>query len=227
MTTPRLKTAGRTKASALFFCMKSTIYIDGFNLYYGLVKGTHWKWLDIQKYFTMLRKYDDILVIKYFTAECNGSPDQKTYLSALDTLPLVKIILGKFKDTTILCKVDRCKYRGDRLFTKSEEKRTDVNIAIHMLNDACTNTCDRLILVSGDSDLTPALDMIKENVPRKELFVSIPAPNKRHKRAAATQLRSSAHKSKTLFPTRLLDVCQFPDVVIDATGDPIKKPSTW
>ncbi len=207
--------------------MRSIIYIDGFNLYYGLVKDTHWKWLDIQKYFTMLRKHDDILVIKYFTAECKGSPDQKTYLSALDTLPLVKIIPGKFKNTTVLCKVDKCRYRGDRLFTKSEEKRTDVNVAIHMLNDACTDACDRLILVSGDSDLVPAVEMIKENTLQKRVFVYVPAPNEYHSRAAATELRSSAHKSKTLFPSRLLDVCQFSNIVTDANGDPITKPSSW
>jgi len=227
MTTPRLKTVGRTIASALFFCMKSIIYIDGFNLYYGLVKGTLWKWLDIQKYFTMLRKYDDIRVIKYFTAKCDDSPDQETYLSALDTLPLVKFIPGKFKDKNVLCKVDRCRYRGDRLFIKPEEKRTDVNIAIHMLNDARDNACDRLILVSGDSDLVPALDMIKKNVPQKVLFVYVPAPHKYHVRAAAKELRSSAHKSKTLFPSRLLNVCQFPQVINVANGDSITKPSTW
>jgi hypothetical protein len=34
---------------------RSIIYVDGFNLYYGAVRGGPHKWLDLQKYFTMLR----------------------------------------------------------------------------------------------------------------------------------------------------------------------------
>ena len=73
---------------------KSIIYIDGFNLYYGAVKGTPWKWLDLEKYFTLLRQDDDIQQIKYFTAPISGShrQNQDNYLLALSTLPRVEII---------------------------------------------------------------------------------------------------------------------------------------
>ena len=69
---------------------RSIIYIDGFNLYYGLVKDTPWKWLNIEEYFKRIRQDDDIQKIKYFTAESDGSLDQQTYLSALYSLPLVQ-----------------------------------------------------------------------------------------------------------------------------------------
>ncbi|HVH69249.1 MAG TPA: hypothetical protein VM716_15380 [Gemmatimonadales bacterium] len=29
--------------------MKTYVYVDGFNLYYGAVKGTPFKWLDIRQ----------------------------------------------------------------------------------------------------------------------------------------------------------------------------------
>ena len=40
------------------------VYVDGFNLYYGAVKGTPYKWLDLQRYFTLLRPHDDIQQIR-------------------------------------------------------------------------------------------------------------------------------------------------------------------
>jgi len=43
---------------------RSTIYIGGFNLYYGAVKNTSWKWLDMEKYFSLLSLDDDIQIIK-------------------------------------------------------------------------------------------------------------------------------------------------------------------
>ena len=27
--------------------MRTVVYVDGFNLYYGALKGTSWKWLDL------------------------------------------------------------------------------------------------------------------------------------------------------------------------------------
>lgn len=206
---------------------RSIVYIDGLNFYYGLVKDTLWKWLNIEEYFKRIRQDDDIQKIKYFTAVIVGSLDQQTYLSALYTLPLIQIIPGRFKNVRIKCRVPGCRYTGDRLFIKPEEKRTDVNIAIHMLNDACSDACDRLILVSGDSDLAPALEMVKLLAPEKQLTVNIPSPSKRHIRAAAPEIRAFANKHKALFPNKLIEESQFPNVVIDANGDPIKKPSTW
>jgi len=51
---------------------RSIIYIDGFNLFYGALKGTQNKWLNIEKFFSMIRIDDNILEIKYFTAYING-----------------------------------------------------------------------------------------------------------------------------------------------------------
>ena len=96
-----------------------------------------------------------------------------------------------------------------------------------MLNDACSNQCDKLVLVSGDSDLVPSLTMIKRLIPTKKLVVYVPAPSKYHIRAAAVELRGAADKSKTLFPTNLLSICQFPQVITTTIGNTITKPSTW
>jgi len=75
------------------------VYIDGFNLYYGSVRGTPHRWLDIQGLFERLRPHDDVIRIKYFTALIDGAgrERQQAYLRALATLPKVEVIEGRFK----------------------------------------------------------------------------------------------------------------------------------
>src|SRR5687767_12045336 len=123
---------------------RSIVYIDGFNLYYGAIRGGPDKWLDLQDYFRRLRQADQIQRIYYFTALVRGAGRvrQETYLRALSTLPLVTIVLGNYKYKQVPCNVRVCTHVGDRFFSVPEEKRTDVNIAIQMLDDAYQNTCD-------------------------------------------------------------------------------------
>lgn len=105
-----------------------------------------------------------------------------------------------------------------------EEKRTDVNIALHMLHDAVSGKCDRFILVSGDSDLVPAIQMVKNLSPEKEIIVYVPANNPI--RGAAVELRSAADKHRTL-PNALFRKAQFSMKIPDGKGGFILKPSSW
>jgi len=205
---------------------RTIIYVDGFNFYYGAVRGTAHKWLDIQKCFLMLRPGDDIRRIWYFTALVDRSKGlrQQAYLRALATSPLVQVMLGKFKLKQVRCGVPGCDYSGSRIFDVPEEKRTDVNIALQLLDDANHDRADQFIVVSGDSDLVPALEMIKVQWPKKRLIVYVPS---RHPlRGAAVELRNAADKHKT-FPQALLKVCQFPPTLSDGRGGSIAKPSEW
>ena len=113
----------------------------------------------------------------YFTAEIKGShyPNQVLYLNALATLPKVEIIFGKYKLKEVTCNVAACDFGGSRRFWVPEEKRTDVQISLRMVCDAWENASDRLILVSGDSDLVPGVNMVKEVSPDKEVIVHVPA----------------------------------------------------
>ena len=55
--------------------MRTFVYVDGFNLYYGALKGTPWKWLDLPALFAkVLQPHHDILAVKYFTARISGTP---------------------------------------------------------------------------------------------------------------------------------------------------------
>jgi len=206
---------------------RTIIYVDGFNLYYGAVKNTPHKWLNLQRYFEMIRQNDDVLAIKYFTALITGPtrPNQDAYLRALATLPLVAVYLGKFTESTINCGVTACTHAGRRNFTRQLEKGTDVNIAVQMLNDAYQDRCDQLVLVTADSDLAPALRIIRETFPDKKTFVYVP-PGSNNERGAAVELRAAAHRNKTL-PLNLLPKAQFRAEIVDSTGRIITKPTSW
>jgi 6-hydroxy-3-succinoylpyridine 3-monooxygenase len=151
-------------------------------------------------------------------------PNQIDYLRALATTSLVDVVLGKFKNKTIFCKFPTCTQTGKRPFEVPEEKRTDVNIAVYMLDDAYQNACDNVVLVSGDSDLVPAVRMIRTRFPNKQITVYVPTQNPT--RGAAVELRSSAHKNRDL-PLNLLSRAQFPATLQDGAGGLISKPSAW
>ena len=216
---------GVSKVGGVILGNRSIIYIDGFNFYYGVMKNSSDKWLNLEHYFRLLRQDDDIQKIYYFTAEVSGNAKvrQETYFQALQTLKLVQIIFGLYKTRQRKCKVRSCS-NLQKNYTDYEEKRTDVNIALQMLDDAYQNNCDRMIVVSGDSDLVPAVELVRKRF--SQIQISVYIPSRHPKRGAATELRNSANKNKTL-PTALFLKTQFPDSLVNNSGKTINKPSSW
>ncbi len=205
---------------------RSIIYIDGFNLYYGAVKGSPYKWLDIQRLCERLRQDDDIQLIRYFTALVSGRTraNQDIYLRALATCPKVETILGKFKSKQFKCRVPACTFTGSRVYMGTEEKRTDVSIAVTLLDDAYQDKADRFVIVSGDSDLVPSVNLLKLRFSDKQVIVYVPTRDPR--RGAAVELRSAADKDRSL-PMELIQRSQFPREIPDGYGGTIRKPADW
>jgi uncharacterized LabA/DUF88 family protein len=88
--------------------VRTAIYVDGFNLYYGALKGTPYKWLNIDDLMPrLLPPICNVTEIKYFTARVSGATDidaprrQAIYLSALRTIPHIEIHFGSFLSKTI------------------------------------------------------------------------------------------------------------------------------
>jgi hypothetical protein len=125
---------------------RANIYIDGFNLYYGCLKGTGYKWLDLAALASKLVPSHSINQIRYFAARISARPGhdldspvrQETYLRALATTPHLSIHLGHFQQTTV--RAARASPRPDDSRTvevlKTEEKGSDVNLATYLLLDA-------------------------------------------------------------------------------------------
>lgn len=63
---------------------------------------------------------------------------------------------------------------GQKYFVP-EEKKTDVNIAVHILEDAFNHRFDRIVLVSGDSDAQPPIEWLCRVKPAKRITVYIAA----------------------------------------------------
>ena len=104
------RTAGQKPAVALCGPMRldTHVYIDGFNLYYGLLKGSAYKWLDLERFCDQLLPRNTVTEIHYFTAKVDARPQdsaqpvrQQAYLQALQTLGRVQIHLGTFLSSVV------------------------------------------------------------------------------------------------------------------------------
>lgn len=132
------------------------VYIDGFNAYNGMRDAglDNCRWLDWAAYAATLVTSTDY-VVRYFTAVVNVPPDARTrqllYLRALRAHGGLDIIEGSFMARKMKC--PDCGHRWNR----PKEQYTDVNIAIAMTHDARALSPTRMYLVSGDSDLVPAV----------------------------------------------------------------------
>ena len=154
-------------------------YVDGFNLYHSLLDAVSkskfrkkLKWLDIDKLFRYYLSKNEVLIeIKYFSAIFESNPSKalrhRKYIKILKHKD-IQVILGKFKKKDLFCKKCRQTYQT------MEEKRTDVNIALHIIQDAYKNNFDTAILVSGDTDLIPAIKILKSDFPEKRIGVIFP-----------------------------------------------------
>ncbi len=82
----------------------------------------------------------------------------------------------------------------------------------------------RYFLVTGDSDLVPAVCMVKDLFPTKEVILYIPA--RTAVRGAAVELRGVADKHR-LLPLELLPKSQFPAQITSGAGQIVRKPPSW
>lgn len=107
-------------------------------------------------------------------------------------------------------------------FQTFEEKETDVNIAIHMLKLAAQDRYDMALLFSGDSDLIPAVNAVKEFAPHKKIKVVIPYER------SAEDLKKACDEVSKIKKTHL-ERNQFPNplVVDQAKGINLRKPAEW
>jgi len=148
--------------------MKTNIYIDGFNLYFGCVKDTPYKWLDVAKMCRLLLPKDNIQRIKYFTAKVKPRPNdlsqpirQATFWRALRTIPNLEIVEGSFLSHEVVMPRSPIGSGYVRV-VKTEEKGSDVNLATHLLLDGFRNEYELAVIVSNDSDLLLPLQVVTE-----------------------------------------------------------------
>jgi uncharacterized LabA/DUF88 family protein len=193
--------------------LRANIYVDGFNLYYGALKNTPYRWLNIAKLCHILLPRDTINQIKYFTALVNPRPQdpnqptrQQVYLRALQTIPNLDIIYGHFLTHQIMMPLAPPE-KGYVKVIKTEEKGSDVNLALHLLSDGYRNAYDVAIIISNDSDLLLPIQFVKRELGKK-IGILNPQNHPSKVLIANTDFIKNIRRgvlSKSLFPTTVTD----------------------
>ena len=214
---------------------RTIIYIDGYNLYYGLLKGSKAKWLDLFALAkSLLNDTHEIIEVRYYTSIVKPSPydaaaveRQNVYLQALSAMEVVKVISGFYSKHTALmppqrkaCAVCEESKDGYVRVMKLEEKRSDVNLAVDAVTDAALNKADSFVIITGDSDQTGTIEKIRRLF-KKPVIVFDPHENEcQHLKVAASYYKN--------IPRDLPARCQLPDVIpVGTKGHTIHRPPAW
>ena len=167
---------------------KVLVLIDGFNYYHKLANyqknnNICVKWLDYMSLMkasvkSHLQTNNFDIEIIFFTAIANHRSIEsqfrhKIYLNALRKSG-VKIVYGEFKEKYIFPCAECLQKQPNEKILRHEEKHTDVNVAITMLEKAIMNEFDRVYLLSGDNDYVPVVKRVKKLFPEKEIIISPP-----------------------------------------------------
>ncbi len=229
---------------------RTAVYIDGYNLYYGRLRGSSHKWLDVVSLFEQITKIQDprssVDSVKLFTAhalakfathgQVSVSAQQDYHRALLLLYPeRLTVTLGSHSHDktgtllpTFIAGVPYDRNMRSRVW-KVEEKQTDVNIAIAMYRDASKGLFDQQVICTNDSDAEPTLKAIREDFPHITLGVVTPirppSGNDRT-RSISASLERHAHWMRRHINEEELAAAQLPTHV-PTKKKPIRKPAHW
>ena len=218
--------------------MCNVIYVDGFNLYYSVLRRTNLKWLDLVALFRdhVLDSNAQLLEVRYYTApilaRMSDDPQsvqrQRIYLQALRKMhpDQLKIIEGRIAVTTPFQRLVR-PIAGASDISRVQvydfnEKKTDVNLASDLLAGAWTGAFDQAVICSNDTDLEPALATLRKYHPQLRLGIVAPVRGSDNRYIAA-DLKQHADWSKALSMVHISNA-QLPDRI---PASSLRRPETW
>lgn len=216
--------------------MKRTIaYVDGSNLYYGLLRGTANKWLDLTAFVKkQLNAEHDVVCVKYFASRVidkskdhHKSARQDKYFDAIRNYGGVELIEGYYRErkeylqaaTDVCLSCEKVPRPGFVRGYRATEMLTDVNIATALLQDAYEDKADAFVIVSGDSDLSPAARIVRYAT-KKQVIVLNP------QRSISNELRRYSTLYRNLEPESAND-CLMPRSFSVGDGRVIHCPEAW
>ncbi len=211
--------------------IRTTFLIDGFNLYHSLIEaqvalgGRGTRWLDLRalcrSFLSNVSVEARLTEVVYFSALARHREAfdpavvlrHRAYLDCLSSTG-VRIELGRFKEKRGACR--RC----HEPIIRHEEKETDVALGIEILDQFWMDRCDTLVLVTGDSDLSPALRLARRRHPQRSVFCAFPYGR------IGFELRALATGSFRIRAERYA-LHQLPDPVELPDGRKVRKPTGW
>jgi len=206
--------------------------VDGFNVYHSLreaerVVKRQVRWLDLKalcssyarrSFFGQQSTVCSVTCFSaYATFRARSEPGivtrHRAYVQALQATG-VETVMGRFKS-----RVRRCAACGTA-YTTHEEKETDVAIALGVVELARASDCDSIVVVTGDTDLLPAIRAARLIAPQKPLVVGFPY------RRFNDELRVAAGRHFKIRPHAYVRH-QLADPVIASDGTAVSKPPAW
>ncbi|MGN6274512.1 MAG: NYN domain-containing protein [Solirubrobacterales bacterium] len=217
--------------------MRTIVYVDGFNLYYGACRAPGRKWLDLGALCARLLPNDEIVQIAYCTANLRKDPrhpalqdQQRLYHRALQTISHLEIYGGRFSSKQVTgTLVDPAPgERPWRTITTFEEKGTDVNIASLMLKDGYEGRYEQAALITNDSDLKMPVEIVRTQLCLPVVVIN-PILRKRGRRRNKALSPDPLPPNASFIQLRAKQVeeSQFPAQIRSRQGATLVKPADW
>jgi 6-hydroxy-3-succinoylpyridine 3-monooxygenase len=232
--------------------LRTRLYVDGYNLYYGCLKKTSDKWLDplalvehilpsvlYERNGVLTRSKFRAPAVKYFTAPILSSfarsddsvVCQSQYHAALrgHLGKDVEIITGYYEARPTRAHVWlQSKAAGESPVVeiwKLEEKQSDVALALHAFCDAVLGNIDQAIVMTNDSDVVPAMQMIRQYT---NVILGLIAPVRKGdgRRRVNRELNKHAHWTRTHILDEEFAASHLPPMV-RLKGGAVHKPLSW
>lgn len=212
--------------------MNTYVYVDAMNLFYGVLKGQRYKWLDIGKLVCTLLPQANITRVKYFTADVNPSSsnpsqfsNQQAYLRALSLLGNIDIIKGQYFRHKVNMESANPPPPTCEVY-KNEEKGSDVNLGSHLLMDAFRNKFQEAVVISGDSDLVTPIRMVHQELNLPVIVINPQYKTSKMRKSFALRNNSDVARYKSYINPRSLGTSQLPNPVQNGAHI-VHKPVSW
>ena len=208
--------------------------VDGFNLYHSLREvetqlRVQCHWLDLTalcgSYLPLIGGGASLGPVYYFSALAHHAETwrpgtvarHEAFIDGLESTG-VTVELGKFKPKDVY---DTCPHCHRRIHLKRhEEKETDIRIAAKLLEVVADGSCEAAVIISGDTDLVPAVAAARRLQPKVDVYMLFPA---RRSNLAFNSVAKQTFK----IAAKQYKKYQLPDPVTTAAGRLVHKPATW
>jgi uncharacterized LabA/DUF88 family protein len=208
---------------------RTSFLVDGFNLYHSVVEaddalGVPVKWLNIralcESFLSAFGPNNVPGEFYYFSAFAYHKTQRDPMVVArhqafIDCLRNtgIDVQMARFKRKEIWC--NGCQ----RKYPHHEEKETDVALAVKLIEVFDADRCDTAVLMTGDTDIAPAVRYVKQRYPAKRRCFLFPYKRKNDELA---RLGFACRISKEHYQRY-----QFPDSVTLKDGSRRVKPTSW
>jgi len=213
LTLKGLSLRSRSLVRPVFICViimnykKVMAFVDGYNFYHSILEMIRsgpmanredLKWVDLwmlMNAFIMPSK-ESLVGVHYFSAYATWKPEamvrHRQYVRALQHVG-VTVKMGSFKE-----RQKKCRYCGS-VWPERSEKGSDVNLAIELVNQAHHGNFDKALILTADTDLIPAIQMVRELHPTVAVHAVLP----RQRYIAAHAMRGVCNGAIKLNETHL------------------------